>query len=113
MSKKNRKNVVYSTNPDFSYDYDEQEEDETLEPNQQKLKVWVDSIKGGKKATVVREFEGSTEDLKELGKVLKSACGVGGSVKNGEIIIQGDHREKVVKLLIEKGYTSTKKSGGK
>ena len=102
--------MVYSTNPDFSYDYGAEQEAETLAPEKQKLRVWRDTKgRGGKVATIVRDFVGSTSDLEELGRTLKRGCGVGGSVKEGEIIIQGDHRDRVTALLIQKGYTQTKK----
>ena len=102
--------MVYSTNPDFTYDYGEEQEAETLAPSQQKLRIWRDTKgRGGKVATIVRGFIGSTEDLQNLGRLLKQACGVGGSVKDGEIIIQGDHRDRVTALLVQKGYSQTKK----
>jgi len=102
--------MVYSTNPDFTYDYGEEQEAETLAPSQQKLRIWRDTKgRGGKVATIVRGFVGSTEDLQNLGRLLKQACGVGGSVKDGEIIIQGDHRDRVTALLVQKGYSQTKK----
>jgi translation initiation factor 1 len=109
MSKKNSK-VVYSTNPDYSYD-EENDVIETLAADKQNLKVWLDRLKGNKVLTVVRGFKGNEEDLKELGKVLKSKCGTGGSVKNQEILIQGDFRDRVVELLIKTGYKA-KKAGG-
>ncbi len=105
MGKKNRKGVVYSTNPDYDYDHFEDEEAETLPPQQQKLKVMIDrKRRKGKEVTLVTEFVGTKEDLKELGKILKTKCGVGGSVKDGEIIIQGNHKEKALKLLLDMGY---------
>jgi len=101
--------MVYSTNPDFTYDYGEEQEAETLAPSQQKLRIWRDTKgRGGKVATIVRGFVGSTEDLQNLGRLLKQACGVGGSVKDGEIIIQGDHRDRVTALLVQKGYSQTR-----
>jgi translation initiation factor 1 len=102
--------MVYSTNPDFSYDYGEEQEAETLAPEKQNLRVWRDTKgRAGKVATVVKGFVGSTDDLQSLGRALKQGCGVGGSVKEGEIIIQGDHRDRVTTLLIQKGYSRTKK----
>ena len=107
---KERLGMVYSTNPDFTYDYGEEQEAETLAPEKQKLRVWRDTKgRAGKVATVVRDFVGSTEDLEELGRALKKGCGVGGSVKDGEIIIQGDHRDRVTALLVQMGYSQTKK----
>jgi translation initiation factor 1 len=107
---KERLGMVYSTNPDFSYDYGEEQEAETLAPEKQNLRVWRDTKgRAGKVATVVKGFVGSTDDLQSLGRALKQGCGVGGSVKEGEIIIQGDHRDRVTTLLIQKGYSRTKK----
>jgi len=109
---KNAKNkfIVYSTNPDFEEDSD-QEDQETLTPEKQLLEVHIDKKnRGGKVAVVVKNFVGTDEDLKDLGKILKAACGVGGSSKDGEIIIQGDKREKVMELLAKKGY-KTKRVG--
>ena len=109
---KNRINF-YSTNPDWQPDLPENETPETLEPSEQKLYVMIDRKKRrGKEVTLVTGFSGEEDDLKDLGKFLKSKCGVGGSVKDGEILIQGNHRDKIVELLKSKGYTKTKKSGG-
>jgi translation initiation factor 1 len=115
MSKKNKQliNVVYSTNPNFSYESESDEEQETLPKNQQKMYVSIDrKQRGGKDVTLVEGFVGTEDDLKDLGKTLKSKCGVGGSVKDGEILIQGALRDKVFDLLIKDGYTQTKKKGG-
>lgn len=116
MGKKKQKNrigVVYSTNPDFDYDYEQEQEAEALPPQQQKLRVLLDrKRRKGKEVTLVTGFVGPEDELKELGKFLKSKCGVGGSAKDGEILIQGDQREQVVDLLKQQGYTNTKKSGG-
>lgn len=110
--KKNRFNgMVYSTNSSFEFE-DDNEELETLPPQQQTLQVLLDrKNRGGKTATVIKGFIGSSDDLNDLGKTLKSACGVGGSVKDGEIIIQGEKRDKVMDLLNKKGY-KTKRVGG-
>lgn len=111
MSKKKQKiGIMYSTNPQFDYKYES--EQETLAISEQKLEVWIDKKnRGGKIATIVKGFVGTEEDLKVLGKYLKSACGVGGSAKEGEIIIQGNVRDKVMQLLTNKGY-SCKRVGG-
>lgn len=111
MIKKNR-NVVYSTNPDYNYD-DENDALETLKNNEQKLKVLVDrKQRKGKSVTLITGYIGEDEDLKDLSKLLKSKCGVGGAAKNGEILIQGDFKENVFELLIKMGYSQTKKVGG-
>ena len=112
-SKKNRIGVVYSTNENYDYEHnDGSNEAEDLAPNQQKLRVMIDrKQRGGKEVTLVTGFVGSDDSLKELGKYLKQKCGVGGSAKDGEMIVQGNQRDKVVTLLKEKGYTQTKASG--
>ena len=112
MSKQKRRDVVYSTNPDFDYSYDGDEEQETLDPEDQLLYVSIDrKRRAGKEVTLVEGFVGSDDDLKDLGKILKSKCGVGGSVKDGEILIQGKHRDKVMAVLEKEGY-KTKRKGG-
>lgn len=109
--KSDNNGTVYSTNPNFVFDYGE-EEVVTLEPDKQNLRIMLDKKqRGGKKVTLVTGFQGSDFDLAVLGKELKSACGVGGSVKDGEILLQGDFREKVLALLLQKGYNKTKISG--
>lgn len=103
--KKNRINVVYSTNPDFNYEYEQQEEEETLAPEKQNLRVIIDSKqRKGKTVTLVQGFVGTEEDLKELAKLLKNKCGTGGSAKDGEILIQGDVKDKVIAILRENKY---------
>lgn len=109
---KDRLNVVYSTNLDFKYELDDEEEQTTLQPSQQRLRVQLDrKNRGGKVVTLVTGFIGTEDDLKELGKFLKSKCGVGGSAKDGEIIVQGDFKQKVLELLKKEGYTQTKTVG--
>ena len=109
--KSDNNGTVYSTNPDFVFDYGE-EEVVTLEPAKQNLRVMLDKKqRGGKKVTLITGFQGSDFELALLGKELKSACGVGGSTKDGEILLQGDFREKVLALLLQKGYARTKISG--
>ena len=110
---KERLNIVYSTNPDFKYETEEQAEEFTPEKNKQKLRVSLDrKNRGGKVVTLITGFAGTEEDLKTLGKLLKSKCGVGGTAKEGEIIIQGDFKAKIIDLLIKEGYTQTKGVGG-
>ena len=94
-AKKRPKGIVYSTNRDYKYDWERKVDHKTLNNSEQDLRVHVQSLKGNKKATVIKGFIGSDEDIKDLGKKLKSACGVGGSVKDGEILIQGDKRDQV------------------
>lgn len=112
MSKKNKNTrFVFSTNPDLDFS-EEQEPVETPAPSQQDLRVLIDRKKRkGKEVTLVTGFVGNEDDLKSLGKFLKSKCGVGGSVKDGEILIQGNHREKIMGLLKGEGYR-VKASGG-
>lgn len=108
-----KKNIVYSTNPNFQHEDDDDMEMETLVPEEQELKVMIDrKQRKGKSVTLITGFEGSDEDLQELGKTLKQKCGVGGSAKNGEIIVQGENKEKIFELLLKMGYRKTKKVGG-
>jgi len=109
---KNKQKGFYSTNPDFQFEENFSEEVETLANSQQKLYVSIDrKQRGGKDVTLIEGFIGSDDDLKELGKSLKSKCGVGGSAKDGEILIQGKFKDKVFDLLVAEGY-SVKKKGG-
>ncbi|MGM9764633.1 MAG: translation initiation factor [Candidatus Cryptobacteroides sp.] len=102
---KKRLGVVFSTNPDFKYEETGEEEAETLEPSKQRLIVALDKKgRAGKQVTLVSGFVGATEDLEELGRTLKMKCGVGGSVKDGEIMIQGDRRDRITELLTAMGY---------
>lgn len=112
MSKKKKKlkGVVYSTKPDFEYEY-EYDRVESVSAKEQKLYIYRNKHKGGKIAIIIKGFIGSPNHLKELGKILRHRCAVGGSVKNNEIIIQGDIREKVVNILEKEGY-NCKQCGG-
>lgn len=102
---KKRLGVVFSTNPDFNYEEESEEEPQTLEPSRQNLIVSIDRKgRGGKQVTLVTGFVGTSDDLAELGRTLKVKCGVGGSAKDGEITIQGDFRDRVVALLKDMGY---------
>lgn len=105
MKQKNKLGVVYSTNPDFQYSYDIAEDRETLPPQQQNLIIMLDSRnRKGKQVTLIKGFVGNQNDILKLAKELKTFCGSGGSVKNGEILIQGDFREKVLHYMLNKGY---------
>lgn len=115
MSKKNKpdaRGFVYSTDPDFSFE-PEHDNTKTLTPVQQKLRIKLDTRhRAGKAVTLIEGFIGKQEDLEDLGKKLKTFCGTGGSAKEGEIIVQGDQREKVLQWLQKNGYKNSKKSGG-
>ncbi|MBN1650080.1 MAG: translation initiation factor [Bacteroidales bacterium] len=112
MSKKKKNkaiigDIMYSTNPDFEYEFEQ--ETETLAPADQDLRIWLDrKHRGGKQATLIKGFIGSDADLKDLAKILKTKCGVGGSSKDGEIIIQGDFRDKALDILKGLGYKAKK-----
>lgn len=106
---KDRLNVVYSTNPDFKYEINKEEEEETLPNEKQQLRISLDKRnRGGKMVTLITGFAGNEKDLQTLGKMLKVKCGVGGSAKDGEIIVQGDFRKKILELLQKEGYTKTR-----
>ncbi len=114
MNKKNKQNkngFVYSTDPNFQFD-NEEENISSLLPQQQKLRIWLDAKqRAGKVVTLIAGFIGNTDDLNTLAKQLKNFCGTGGNAKDNEIIIQGDHREKVLQWLLKNGYSNTKKAG--
>ena len=106
---KDRLNVVYSTNPNFQYETNDAAESETSPKEKQALRISLDKRnRGGKKVTLIAGFIGKDEDLQDLGKWLKVKCGVGGSAKDGEIIIQGDFRKKICEILLKEGYQKAK-----
>ena len=106
---KKRLNIVYSTNPDYHYREEGNEEESTLPKEKQLLRISLDKRnRKGKAVTLITGFTGNAADLQNLGKMLKTKCGVGGSAKEGEIIIQGDHREKILNLLQKEGYAKSR-----
>jgi translation initiation factor 1 len=110
--KKNVSGIVYSTNPNYNYTYENAPERDTLSPQQQELRIFLEKKhRGGKTACVIKGFVGKQDDMEDLGRLLKTKCGTGGSAKDGEIIIQGDCRDKILQILLEKGYKA-KKAGG-
>ena len=112
MSRKNREGIVYSTNPEFNYTNVIQDSITLLPPNQQCLSVWLDSkSRKGKTVTLIKGYKGAARDLDKLGRDIKKICNTGGSVKDGEIIIQGNFRDKVMSFLVKEGY-HVKKAGG-
>jgi translation initiation factor 1 len=112
MSKKNKpdnRGFVYSTDPNFQFEQSSGSQ-ETLKPAQQQLRVRLETKhRAGKAVTLVYGFVGKADDLEALGKQLKNFCGTGGSAKDGEIIVQGDQREKVMQFLVKNGYSGSKK----
>lgn len=113
-SKKKRVGIVYSTNPDYEYSYEDENPFAKIGgAKASSLRVSPERKgRGGKTVTIIRGYAGNSEDLKKLGKELKQSCGVGGSVKQGEIILQGDHVDQVVKKLLDLGYPNAKRGGG-
>jgi translation initiation factor 1 len=112
MSSKKRDGIVYSTDPNFRYEDDSREAEDSLPPGKQQLTVWIDSKgRNGKVVTLIKGYQGNSSDLEALGTALKKYCGTGGSVKDKEIILQGNFRDKVIAFLSAKGYKS-KKAGG-
>ncbi len=108
---KSRLGMVYSTSPDFNYETEQSADTPTLPASQQELRVWLDrKQRAGKVVTLVKGFVGRADDLTELARLLKTKCGVGGAAKEGEILIQGDHRDRVVEILLKAGY-KCKKAG--
>ncbi|RYU95400.1 translation initiation factor [Emticicia agri] len=110
-NKKHREGVVYSTDPDFAFNFGEQEETETLAPQQQNLKIWLDRKGGNKVVSRIDGLIAKDEDLQNLRKKLQNLCGSGGTAKDGEILLQGDHRDKILAFLLKEGYKA-KKAGG-
>jgi translation initiation factor 1 len=112
MSKNNKSSspLVYSTDPNFKLEEDNSEEQETLLPEEQKIKIRLEKKhRGGKTVTLIENFIGTTADKEDIGKKLKTSCGTGGSVKDGEILVQGDNRDKVLQWLLKNGYKNSKK----
>ena len=106
---KDRLGVMYSTNPDFQYNVEKEEDEDTLPKDKQQLRIALDKRnRGGKAVTLVTGFRGTTGDMETLGKLLKVKCGVGGSAKDGEIIVQGDLRQKVLEILQKEGYVKSR-----
>lgn len=113
MKKGDKNGVVFSTNPDYNFETEDEDLVETLAPEKQALRIWLDrKNRAGKDATLIKGFIGTTEDLEVLRKTLKTKCGTGGTAKDGEIIIQGDMRDKILELLLKMGYKLAKKAGG-
>ena len=112
MAKMKPDGVVYSTNPDYQFQFEDSDQQETLSASQQNLRIWLEkNHRGGKQVTVIKGFIGTEDDLKELARKLKTSCATGGSIKDGEILIQGDFRDKALALLCSLNYKA-KKAGG-
>jgi translation initiation factor 1 len=109
--KENEGGLIYSTNRNLSFDTNDESEPESISPGEQSLRIHLDRMGGGKMLTRIVGFTGNEEEITKLGKELKQKCGVGGTVKNDEILIQGDHRDKILDILIKKGFRA-KKAGG-
>ena len=106
---KKRLDIVYSTNPDYHFQEEAERREKTLSKEKQLLRISLDKRnRRGKAVTLITGFAGTDDDLQELGKMLKMKCGVGGSAKEGEIIIQGDHREKILGILQKEGYAKSR-----
>lgn len=106
---KDRLNVVFSTNPDFQYEGEEEQQEDTVAKEKQQLRIELDKRnRKGKSVTLITGFVGSDDDLKVLEKLLKVKCGVGGSSRDGEILLQGDFRKKVLELLLQEGYVKAR-----
>lgn len=103
--------LVFSTDPDFKIEEETPPVEDKLAA-QQSLRIWLERGKGGKESTVIKGFHGPSDKLEELAKLLKNKCAAGGSAKDGMVIVQGNHRDKVLQLLLELGYQNTKKAGG-
>lgn len=113
MSKKNKNGgIVYSTDPDYKPFEGLFQTETPPASKQQALRIWLERGKGGKESTVIKGFTGSDDELSDLAKTIKNKCAAGGSAKDGIIIVQGDHRDKVLKLLQDAGYSNVKKAGG-
>lgn len=109
---KKRLNIVYSTNPDYHYEEEDEDKVQTLPKEKQILLISLDNRRRrGKSVTLIKGFIGTDDDLQELGRLLKMRCGVGGSAKENEIIVQGDHRQKNLEILRKEGYTKARIHG--
>jgi translation initiation factor 1 len=109
---KNKTGIVFSTNPDFEYDITTTGNDSTTSASLQKLRIYLDRKAGGKVVSRIAGFSGTDTELQALASSLKKLCGGGGSAKDGEILIQGDHRDKILHFLLKEGYSQSKKAGG-